>query len=66
MLRLYFTLYHHIIYIHLNISTQLRLEHLGHHPWVGRPYIFQPKRHYFVVIIPSRCKKSSLFVIVQN
>ena len=66
MLGLYFTLYHHIIYVHLNIFAQLRLKHPGHHPLVSGPCIFQSEGHYFVVVIPSRCKKSSLFLIVQS
>ena len=36
MFRLYFTLHHHIIYLHLNIFAQLKLKHPGHHPLVGR------------------------------
>ena len=39
MLELYFTLYHHIIYVHLNIFSQLRLKHPDHHPLVSRPCI---------------------------
>ena len=39
MLELYFTLYHHVIYVHLNIFAQLRLKHPDHHPLVSRPYI---------------------------
>ena len=66
MLRLYFTLHHHIIYIHLNIFAQLRLKHPSHYPLVGKPCIFQSKGHHFIVVIPSGCKKSSLFLIVQS
>ena len=66
MLGLYFTLYHHIIYIHLNSFAQLRIKHLGYHPLTGRPYIFQSKGHYFVVIIPSGCKKNNIFLIFQS
>ena len=61
MLELCFTLYHHIIYIHLNSFAQLRLKHPDYHPLVDRPCIFQSKGHYFVVVIPNRCKKSSFF-----
>ena len=64
MLRLYFTLHHHIIYIHLNIFVQLRFKHPDHYPLVGRPCIFQSEWHYFVMVIPSGCKKNSLFLIV--
>ena len=66
MLGLYFTLYHHIIYIHLNTFPQLRLKHLGHHPLVGRSCIFQSRGHYLIMVVPCGCKKSSIFLIVQS
>ena len=66
MLGLHFTLYHHIIYIHLNIVAQLRIKHPGHHPLVSGPCILQSKGHYFVVVISNGCKKTGLFQIVQS
>ena len=40
MLGYYLTLYHHVIYIYLNILTHLCFEHLGHHPLICRSSIF--------------------------
>ena len=64
MLGLCFTLYHYIIDVHLNILAQLRLKHSGHHSLVGRPYVFQSKGHYLVVVFPGGCKESGLFLII--
>ena len=58
MLRHHFTLHHHILYIDLNILAQLWFKHSNYHPLIGRPYVFQTKRHHFVVVISNRSDKS--------
>ena len=63
MLRLYFSLYPHIVYVDLNIFAQLRFKHPGHHPLISRPCILQFKMHHFVMIIPSRHNESSFLLI---
>ena len=63
ILRLYFSLYHHIVYVDLNIFAQLRFKYLGHHPLISRPCILQSKRHHFVMIIPSRHNESSFLLL---
>ena len=66
MLKYYLTLHHHVIYIHLNIFTHLWLEHLGHHPLVRRPSIFQAERHHLVMIIPNGSDKRCFLLIVKG
>ena len=66
VLRLYFTLYHHIIYVDLHIFDQLRFEHPGHHPLISRLYILQSKGHHFVMIIHSKRNESSFLLIIQS
>ena len=60
------TLYHHIIYINLNILAQLWLKHLSHHSLIGRPCILQTKRYHLVVVISSRSDKNCLLLITQG
>ena len=66
MISLYFALYRHIVYVHLNILAQLGVKHFGHHSFVGGPCIFQSKGHYFVMVIPNERKECNLFLIVQS
>ena len=64
MLGLHLTLYYHIVYVDLNIFSQLRLEHPSHHSLVSRPCVLQPKGHHFVMIIPCGRNKRSLLLII--
>ena len=66
VLELHLTLYHHIVYMYLNVLAQLWFEHPGHHSLISRPCILQPKRHYFVMIIPCGCNKRSLLLITLS
>ena len=66
MLGHHLSLYHHIIYVDLNILAQLWLEHPDHHPLIGRPCIFQTKVHHFVVVVSSGSDKSRLLLIFQG
>ena len=66
MLGHHLPLYHHIVYVDLNILAQLWFKHFGHHPLIGRTRILQTKRHYLVVVISYRGDKSCLFLIIQS
>ena len=66
MLRHYLTLYHHVIYIHLNILTHLGFEHLSHHPLICRFSIFQAERHHLVMVIPNGSDKRRFLLIVKS
>ena len=60
------TLDHHVIYIDFNILAQLWLKHFSHHPIISRPYIFQSKRHHFVMVVSNRSDKIRFFLIFQG
>ena len=64
MLRHHLTFHHHIIYIDLNALTQLRLEHSGHHLLIGRPCVFQTKRHHLIMVVSNGSDKNYLFLVV--
>ena len=66
MFGIYFTLYHHIIYIDLNTLAQLWFKHPSHHPLVDKPCIFQTKGHHFVVVVSGGSEKSCIFLITQG
>ena len=66
MLRLHLILYHHIIYVDLNIFVQLRFKYPSYHSLISRPHILQPKGHHIVMIIPCGCNERSLLLIIQS
>ena len=66
VLGFYLTFYHHIVYVNLDVVSQLRLEHPGHHPLVGNLYVFQTKGHHFVMVIFNRNDKSCHLLIIQS
>ena len=66
VLELHLTLYHHIIYVDLDVLAQLWFEHPGHHSLIRRPCILQPKRYHFQMIIPCGCNERSLLLIAQR
>ena len=57
VLKFQHTLDHHVVYIYFNILSQLWLKHPSHHPLLGRPYIFQSKRHHLVIVVSNRSDK---------
>ena len=65
MLGHHLTLYHHVVYVDFNSLAQLWFKHSRHHPLIGRPYVFQPKGHHFVMVVSNGSDKSYLFLIVQ-
>ena len=66
VLGLHLTLYHHIVYVDLNIFAQLWFEHPGHHSLVIKPCILQLKGHRFLMIIPCGRNERSLLLITQS
>ena len=52
MLGHHLALHDHIVNVNFDILAKLRLKHSSYHLLVGRPSIFQSKRHYSVMIIP--------------
>ena len=66
VLRFQLTLDHHVVYIDFNILAQLWLKHFSHHPLIGRPCIFQSKRHHLVMVVSNRSYKSDFLLIFQG
>ena len=66
MLEHQLALHHHVVYIDFNTLTQLWFKHSRHHPLIGRPCVFQPKGHHFVVVVFNGSDKSCLFLIVRG
>ena len=66
MLRHHLTLYHHVVYIYLNILAQLWFKHSRHHPLIGRPCVFQTEGHHFVVVVSNESDKSCPFLVVWD
>ena len=62
----YLTFHHHIVYIDLNTLAQLWFKHPSYHPLISRLYIFQTKRHHFVVVVSNGSDKNCLFLITQG
>lgn len=59
-------LHHHAFDINLYCSADQFLEYMCDHPLMRSPRILQSKRHHRVMIIPLRCYKGSLFLILKG
>ena len=66
MFGLHLTLYHHIVYVDLNVLALLWFEHPCHHSLISGPRIFQLEGHHFVMIIPCECNEGSLLLITSS
>ena len=66
MLRNHLTFHYHIIYVNLDVFLQLSLERPYHHYLICGSCILQTEQHHFVMVVPDRCNKSSLLLIVQS
>lgn len=63
MIKHFFALDHHVIYVCLHISSQLSFKYPSYNPLIGRSDILQTKRLYLVMIVTRQSDEGGLLLI---
>ncbi len=61
-----YTLYQHIVNVHLHSLLDQVFEYSGYHPLVRGSYILQPEGHHFITINPFGSDKCRLLLVGQD